>query len=306
MIERFEGETGKRRLSEAITEQVIVHGNAVIANQLADVSKLQELNAGDVLIAQDGEDNDIFFVLAGSLEVRANGRRVAVRAAGTHAGEMALIDSKARRCATVAALEKAVVARVGEEDFDCIANQHPHLWRRIAVELCDRLRNRNRMISCPNERPVVFVCSSVESLGVAEQIRVGLDHHPSDVRVWTDNVFGPMKHTMEDLERELASADFAVAVINGDDVVTSRKKRAAAPRDNVVFELGLFMGQLGRQRTFIVMPRNIDLKLPSDLIGLTPLSFTPPSDPRDPRQLASSLGPVCTQLKTIINQLGPR
>lgn len=306
MIERFEGENGIRILAEAMADQGIVHGDASIADELTAVSHLQELDRNDVLIIQDRDDNDIYFVISGALEVEANGCRVAERRAGTHVGEMALIDRKARRCATVTAIEKSVVARVKEEDFSRIADQHPSLWRRIAVELCDRLCNRNRMLRWPNAQPHVFICSSVEGLLIAEGIRLNLDHHPSNVSVWTDQVFGPMKHTIEDLERELDIADFAIAVVTADDVVTSRKKQTRAPRDNVVFELGLFMGQLGRARTIVVSPRGTDLKLPSDLIGLKPLEYTVPDDPTDQRRLAESLGPVCTQLKAEFDQHGPR
>jgi predicted nucleotide-binding protein len=166
--------------------------------------QLRELAPGEVLIRQDGDDNDLFFVISGSLNVEANGRVVAVRTAGTHVGEMALIDSKACRCATVRASERTVVANVLEADFSRIADEYPTLWRRIAVELCDRLRNRNRMIFPPNEVPQIFICSSTESLPVAERIQLGLDHHASVARVWTDQVFGPMKQTMEDLEREVS------------------------------------------------------------------------------------------------------
>jgi predicted nucleotide-binding protein len=111
---------------------------------------------------------------------------------------------------------------------------------------------------------------------------------------------------MEDLEREVNSADFAIAVVTGEDVVTSRKRRKVAPRDNVVFELGLFMGQLGRDRTVIVTPRGMNLKLPSDLHGLNPLSFTMPANPTDKGQWAAAFGPVCTQLKALFDDRGPR
>lgn len=306
MIERFQGETGKRLLAGALADQRIVNGSAEIVGALLAAVQLRELVPGEVLIRQDDEDNDVFFVISGSLNVEANGRMVAVRTVGTHVGEMALIDSKACRCATVRASERTVVASVPEKEFSRIANEYPMLWRRIAVELCDRLRNRNRLIFPPNEVPQVFICSSTESLLIAEHIQLALDHHASVARVWTDHVFGPMKQTMEDLDREVWTADFAVAVVTGDELVTSRRRQSRAPRDNVVFELGLFMGQLGRERTIIVSPRGVNLKLPSDLLGLNPLTFSPPNDIMDGRQLAASLGPVCTQLKTLIDELGPR
>lgn len=306
MIERFEGEIGRRLFSDVMRRQIIIQGDDTSADQLMSSSQLEEYNTGEVLIAQQGDDNHIFFILSGSVVITVNGRVVAKREAGTHIGEMSLIDCKAPRCATATASEKTVVAKVTEEEFSRIASHNPGLWRRIAVELCDRLRHRNRIIRCPNERPRVFICSSVEGLGVAEQIQLGLEHHPFTVKLWTDQVFGAMKQTMEDLERELSMADFAVANVSGDDVATSRKKRSVVPRDNVIFELGLFMGQLGRDRTIMVLPRGTNLKLPSDLNGLNPLMYYPPSDPKSLTQLATSLGPVCTQLKAKLNELGPR
>lgn len=306
MIERFEGEDGKRLLAEALADQGIVNGDKKVAAGLLEVAQLRELETSDVLITQDAEDNDIFFVISGSLTVEANGRPVATRNAGTHVGEMALIDRKARRSATVLAAETTVVAQVAEPDFSRLADANPELWRRIAVELCDRLRNRNRLIRRPNEVPHVFICSSSEQLPLAEEIRLGLDHHPSRVKVWTDQVFGPMKQTMEDLEREVSIADFAVALVTADDVVRSRGSQSDGPRDNVVFELGLFMGQVGRERSIIVSPRGVDLKLPSDLLGLNPVTFVPPAEPGDPSQLTEAVANVCTQLKKLFDRLGPR
>lgn len=306
MKERFEGEAGRRLLAKELADQMIVHGNNAIADELLQVSELKELQPGDVLISQDCEENDIYFIISGRFNIEANGRLVAVRHSRTHVGEMSLIDSKARRCATVKAAEKSVVAKVTEPEFSRIAATFPDLWRRIAVELCGRLRNRNELIRRPNELPNIFICSSAESLTVAEQIQVGLDHHRSIVKIWTDQVFGPTKHTMEDLEREVVTADYAIAVVMGEDVVRSRKQQSNAPRDNVVFELGLFMGQIGRERTFMVVPRGIELKMPSDILGLTPLSFVPPTDPTNASLWSAALGPICTQIKTVINKLGPR
>lgn len=69
------------------------------------------------------------------------------------------------------------------------------------------------------------------------------------------------------------SCDFAVLLMTADDTTASRGRRKASPRDNVVFELGLFMGALGRDRTFVVSPKGVDLKLPTDLLGVTNVMY---------------------------------
>lgn len=306
MKKRFHGSSGKQLLLATLANQSIVHGNDEIASQLCDSAKLQELKQGEVLISQDGEENDISFIVSGSLNVEVNGRLIAVRQSGTHVGEMAVLDGKARRCATVKAAELSVVATVRHAKFVTIADKHPELWRRIAVELCDRLRARNRSIRRPNEVPNIFICSSSENVAVAKAIQNGLKPFQCTVRVWTDGVFRPMQYTLEDLEREVLESDFAIAVVADDDVVRSRKSQSVAPRDNVVFELGLFMGQLGRKRTFMVMPRAKKLKLPSDLFGLNPIKYDPPSDMKNKRQLALALSTTLVALKTEIERQGCR
>lgn len=306
MRERFQGSGGKQLLLAALANQSIVHGSDEIASELCRCSKLLELKQGEVLISQDGEENEIFFVISGCVHVVINGRLQAVRHAGTHVGEMSVIDSKARRCATVKAAELTVVAKVSQSAFVRIADKHPVLWRRIAVELCNRLRARNSSVRHRNEIPNIFICSSSEKVAIAKKIQSGLKPFPCLVRVWTDGVFRPMRYTLEDLEREVLECDFAVALVADDDVVRSRKSQSVAPRDNVIFELGLFMGQIGRERTFMVVPRKKRLKLPSDLFGLNPIKYDPPSDMANRRQLSLALASVCTELKIEIERQGCR
>lgn len=63
MIERFEGDNGKRLLAEALADQRIVNGDLETAAKLLEVTQLRELDAADVLITQNAEDNDIYFVI---------------------------------------------------------------------------------------------------------------------------------------------------------------------------------------------------------------------------------------------------
>lgn len=303
MITRFQGEVGRARLVAAMRAQKIVSDDEKLADELANEAALIQVDPGkpdSTFIEQGASDNEIFFVLSGKVSVRVNGREVAVRESGSHMGEMALIDPAARRSASVIAVEQTVLARVSEAAFSAVAQRFPHLWRRLALELAERLRQRGRFVSSPNPRPVLFVGSSAETLAIAREIQSGFAHDNLTVTVWTDGVFRASKFTIESLLTIVRASDFAVLLVTPDDVVVSRDVEQTAPRDNVIFELGLFMGVLGRERTFIVRPRGAKVKTPSDLLGLTPLEYATGSDD----SLPSRIAPVCNDIRKIVRTLG--
>jgi hypothetical protein len=148
-------------------------------------------------------------------------------------------------------------------------------------------------------RPSVFVGSSAEGLKIAKALQVLLDH-VCEVVIWSQGVFGLSQGTLESLVRALDQFDFAVLVLTADDLVMSRDVSATAPRDNVLFELGLFMGGLGQDRTFIVYDRTSNLKLPSDLAGVTAATF----EPHLSGNLQSALGAAATRIEDKIERLG--
>lgn len=150
------------------------------------------------------------------------------------------------------------------------------------------------------DRPTVFVGSSSEGLEIARAVQFQL-RDDALVTVWSDGVFGLSQGTLEALVTNLDRYDFAVLVITPDDVVSSRDVEKQAPRDNVMFELGLFMGRLGGLRTFAVCSNAENLKLPSDLAGVTVAQFDE-GDARD--EVVSALGPACFQLRKAMEQLG--
>src|SRR5690606_16157400 len=90
--------------------------------------------------------------------------------------------------------------------------------------------------------------------------------YEADPTVWDQGVFRPMAQTLADLVAEARATDFAAFIFASDDLAEIRGERRNIVRDNVLFELGLFIGSLGADRCFIVAPRNADpLHLPSDL-----------------------------------------
>jgi predicted nucleotide-binding protein len=214
---------------------------------------------------------------------------------------MALLDSSVRRSASVIAKDVVVTAQVSERDFTLLADRHPALWRRIACELGARLRQRTVFIRPKNETPILFIGSSKESLPVANALVQGLGAAPFIPRLWNRGVFSPSQFPIDDLAKQLAEADFAALVLGPDDEVLSRTVRSDAPRDNVVLELGLFMGALGRPRAFLIVPRDVDVKVPTDLLGLTPIRFSLKG-----AALSDCVAPVCMELTDVILKLGSR
>lgn len=300
MISRFRGEAGRDRLISALRQQTIIHDNKNLSIELADQTEILQFEPEAELIIQGGADNDIYFILAGRLSIVVNGHEVAIRESGQHVGEMALIDPSATRSASAVAIEQTVVAKISEASFRPLANEYPRVWQLIATELAKRLQQRNRWVVPKNPCPVVFIGSSKESLSIARTIQSNLDHDDFIVRLWTDDVFGASQFPITELEKQVQEADFAMLVLGPDDEVVSRNEKSDAPRDNVIFELGLFMGALSHERTFMIIPRGYDIKIPTDLLGLTPLSYK--SD--DSHDLAALLGPACNQLRNIINKIG--
>lgn len=299
MIKRFEGDRGRAILIEELRKARVVSDIPGLAETLAEAGTLEAVKNGCVLIEQNDDDNDIYFIVAGTFSVIVNAKEVAKRAAGDSVGEMATVSPIQRRSATVKAIEDSVVLKVSEAAFSAIAMQFPDVWRRIAQDLAKRLEQRNSLIRKPNDKVRVFVISSVESLHVARQLENAFAHDPFATIVWAQGVFRVTNYTLESLEKELEKCDFAVAIAHPDDQTHVRDEDWPVPRDNVIFELGFFMGRLGRSRAILMEPRGDRLKLPSDLAGITTIRYR-----FDKAEPAASMAPACNELRDHITALG--
>jgi hypothetical protein len=151
------------------------------------------------------------------------------------------------------------------------------------------------------KRPAVFVGSSSEGLKIAHAIQLRLDQD-CEVEPWNQGVFGLTQGTLESLVQALPRFDFAILVLTADDLARSRGHEKEVARDNVLFELGLFMGALGRERTFMIYDRSNPPALPSDLAGITATTFEPHSS----GNLEAALGAACTKILQQIEKHGIR
>ncbi len=150
----------------------------------------------------------------------------------------------------------------------------------------------------------VFVASSTEGKVIAKKLQRLLKTklgRTAVVELWW-NKFAYSDTAIESLESAAEEADFAVLVMTGDDITVCRKEKIVAPRDNLVFELGLFIGALGRERAFVARDSKSQLKLPSDILGVTTLIYNSST----PRELADSLRGECLRLAAQMAKDGSR
>jgi CAP12/Pycsar effector protein, TIR domain len=136
-------------------------------------------------------------------------------------------------------------------------------------------------------KPRVFLGSSGKQEKLLQAITRGLED-VADVEPWT-TTFNPGRSTLERLVELSREVDFAAFVFAQDDWTTTDAAESgqASPRDNVVFEAGLFGGALGIRRTFILHANGS--KLPSDLLGLTAVRYDPAAGAAEVRAINQKL-----------------
>jgi tetratricopeptide (TPR) repeat protein len=148
----------------------------------------------------------------------------------------------------------------------------------------------------------MFVGSSVEGLDVAYAVQQNLEHR-TEVTVWDQGIFNLSKSALESLVNALDRFDFGIFIFTPEDVVKMRGSENLAVRDNVLFELGLFIGRLGKDRSFILMPQGQkDFHLPTDLIGMSPGTYRAN---RSDRNLRAATGGTCQEIYQTMITLGP-
>jgi hypothetical protein len=139
-------------------------------------------------------------------------------------------------------------------------------------------------------KPRIFLGSSAQQEKLLQALTRGLQDI-ADVDAWT-TVFNPGVSTLNRLVELTREVDFAAFVFAHDDWTRKGASPEAAsgeasPRDNVVFEAGLFGGALGIHRTFILHANGA--KLPTDLLGLTSIRYDPAATPAIVRQINQKL-----------------
>lgn len=113
----------------------------------------------------------------------------------------------------------------------------------------------------------IFLGSSRESLNDLKKIAIWIEETGHDPVLWNDpTLFLPGYSILSELIKLSNSVDAAIFLFNEDDKIWYRGSKLSQPRDNVLFEYGLFMGKLGENKSIICYKG--DTKIPTDVSGI--------------------------------------
>ena len=148
------------------------------------------------------------------------------------------------------------------------------------------------------EKAHLFIGCSVGSLPFARAISDALQFD-FDVNIWCQDTFKLNHTTLEDLMSELEDADFASFVFLPEDELNKKNIVKLSVRDNVLFEYGLFLGKLGKDRVSFCTILNAEMHLPTDLLGVECGRFQYPC-----KNLQSSVSHYCNAIRKQKEKLG--
>lgn len=149
-----------------------------------------------------------------------------------------------------------------------------------------------------SDKPTIFIASSSEAISVAEAVHIKLEQEMR-VKLW-ENAFDLSSITITTLINKTKEADYAVFVFHTDDKTLIREKEYSSVRDNVVLELGMFIGALGLEKCFILVPRSAEItfRLPTDLAGITATFY----DDQEP-DITDAVTGSCAKIKQSVKKL---
>ena len=147
-------------------------------------------------------------------------------------------------------------------------------------------------------KPTIFIGSSTEGLKTAYAIQEKLEHDDDARYGLKESSCCPATLSKtSSMPRMTPTSRFSWAGY----ISRIRDRIVSTVRNNVVFELGMFIAALGKQRVLFLVPKGSEkIHLPTDLIGVEPGYYVPPN--RD-EELLAALGPFCNRVRRQIGKV---
>jgi len=155
------------------------------------------------------------------------------------------------------------------------------------------------------KKATIFIGSSFEGKKYVEAIENEFFRDDFEVIPWYRIFDDPLIVTLETLEK-LKNFDFAILLLTPDDIVTYRDEEKPTARDNVIFELGLLIGYIGRDRVFPLIPEKNDIRLPTDLLGTNPFPFHYSNKYKEIIEYQQAVSFSCNNIRSKINFMGKK
>lgn len=143
----------------------------------------------------------------------------------------------------------------------------------------------------------VFIGSSKESKEVAEMLKNHIEMDPNYECVVWNTIFDLGLTNFENLLKKVITFDYAIFVVAPDDVVVknSTHEKTIRTRDNIVLEIGLFTGELGKRSVYIF--KHDSCTLPTDLLGYVYVPYN-----NDTLKNPSAFNECCKKLRDTMDR----
>lgn len=139
-------------------------------------------------------------------------------------------------------------------------------------------------------KPRLFVGSSKEHKDLAAELCARVANEAIAIGWWNSPEFVNGYASLDALLKATETYDFAAFLLTADDECISRSFTSRVPRDNVLFEYGLFLGRLRQGRVLAFVQEGT--KLPSDVAGIQMERFNLPGDLHERVAIASQLAGI--------------
>jgi hypothetical protein len=148
-------------------------------------------------------------------------------------------------------------------------------------------------------KPRLLVGSQASDRAIATAVKAGLEEI-AEVTLWCRGTFDPDGGAADGMLDASRIFDFAAFVLTPDDLAPKRAAKRPDPNDHVILPLGMFLGALGRQRTFIICSTDALVALPSDLRGVVAATYPPPRTQGAPPAVACACAIIKEQVLRLL------